>query len=129
MRARYCLIVPALLLGYVSARAEWVSYQRHAEAEEFYASTPVSRDNGRISVWTLTDYLTPITTLEGTEVLSEKVLTTVDCASKKAGSEKVIRYAGKKGQGDVVSAMETRLRMTSVRAGSADALLIEQLCR
>ena len=111
------------------AHADWVAYQRHAEAEEFHEATPVSREQGRIKLWTLTDYLKPITTLEGNEVSSEKVLTTVDCESKKMGSEQVIRYAGKQAQGTVVSAMETKLRLASVRNGSADAILLEKLCR
>ena len=122
-------LIPLLGFACLSAQAEWVSYQRHAEAEEFHEATPVRREQGRITVWTLTDYFKPITTLEGTEVSSEKVLTTIDCAAKKMGSEQVIRYAGNKAQGDVVSAMETSLRLTSVRAGSADAVLLEKVCR
>jgi hypothetical protein len=123
------LLVSALVLTCVSARAEWIAYQRHAEAEEFHEATPVVREQGRIKVWTLTDYLKPITTLEGNEVSSEKVLTTIDCDSKKMGSEQVIRYAGKQAQGAVVSAMETKLRLASVRSGSTDAVLLEKLCR
>ncbi len=123
------LLVSALALTCVSARAEWITYQRHAEAEEFHEATPVSREQGRIKLWTLTDYRKPITTLEGNEVSSEKVLTTIDCDSKKMGSEQVIRYAGKQAQGTVVSAMETKLRLTLVRSGSADAVLLEKLCR
>lgn len=122
-------LVSVLGLVCLSAHAEWLVYQRHAEAEELYEATAISREQGRITLWTLTDYVKPITTLEGAEVLSEKILTTVDCAAKKMGSEKVIRYAGKKAQGDVVSAMETALRLTSVRAGSADAALLDKLCR
>jgi hypothetical protein len=123
------LLASALALACVSVRAEWVAYQRHAEAEEFHEATPVSREQRRIKLWTLTDYLKPITTLEGNEVSSEKVLTTIDCESKKMGSEQVIRYAGKQAQGAVVSAMETKLRLASVRNGSADAVLLEKLCR
>jgi len=123
------LLASALALACVSVRAEWVAYQRHAEAEDFHQATPVSREQGRIKLWTLTDYLKPITTLEGNEVSSEKVLTTIDCGSKKMGSEQVIRYASKQAQGAVVSAMETKLRLASVRAGSADAVLLEKLCR
>jgi hypothetical protein len=123
------LLALALVFECVSAHAEWIAYQRHAEAEEFHESTPVSREQGRIKLWTLTDYLKPITTLEGNEVSSEKVLTTVDCESKKMGSEQVIRYAGKQAQGTVVSAMETKLRLALVRNGSADAVLLEKLCR
>ncbi|MCE2860238.1 MAG: hypothetical protein LW731_10385 [Oxalobacteraceae bacterium] len=123
------LLASALVFTCVSARAEWVAYQRHAEAEEFHEATPVSREQGRITLWTLTDYLKPITTLEGNEVSSEKVLTTIDCESKKMGSEQVIRYAGKQAQGTVVNAMETKLRLASVRTGSTDAVLLEKLCR
>ena len=123
------LLVSALVLTCVSARAEWIAYQRHAEAEEFHEATPVSREQGRIKLWTLTDYLKPITTLEGNEVSSDKVLTTIDCENKKMGSEQVIRYAGKQAKGTVVSAMETKLRLASVRGGSTDAVLLEKLCR
>ena len=123
------LLASALVLTCVSAIAEWITYQRHAEAEEFHEATPVSREQGRIKLWTLTDYLKPITTLEGNEVSSEKVLTTLDCENKKMGSEQVIRYAGKQAKGTVVSAMETKLRLASVRNGSADAVLLEKLCR
>jgi hypothetical protein len=123
------LLASALVLACIPAHAEWVAYQRHAEAEEFHEATPVSREQGRIKLWTLTDYLKPITTLEGNEVSSEKVLTTIDCESKKMGSEQVIRYAGKQAQGAVVSAMETKLRLASVRNDSTDAVLLEKLCR
>lgn len=123
------LLVSALVVTCVSARAEWIAYQRHAEAEEFHEATPLSREQGRIKLWTLTDYLKPITTLEGNEVSSDKVLTTIDCENKKMGSEQVIRYAGKQAQGAVVSAMETKLRLASVRNGSTDAVLLEKLCR
>jgi hypothetical protein len=123
------LLVSALVVTCVSARAEWVAYQRHAEAEEFHEATPVSREQGRIKLWTLTDYLKPITTLEGNEVSSDKVLTTIDCENKKMGSEQVIRYAGKQAKGAVVSEMETKLRLASVRNGSTDAVLLEKLCR
>ncbi len=123
------LLALALVFACVSAHAEWIAYQRHAEAEEFHEATPLSREQGRIKLWTLTDYLKPITTLEGNEVSSEKVLTTIDCTSKKMGSEQVIRYAGKQAQGTVVSAMETKLRLASVRNGSTDAVLLEKLCQ
>lgn len=123
------LLVSALVVTCVSARAEWIAYQRHAEAEEFHEATPLSREQGRIKLWTLTDYLKPITTLEGNEVSSDKVLTTIDCENKKMGSEQVIRYAGKQAQGAVVSAMETKLRLASVRNGSTDEVLLEKLCR
>jgi hypothetical protein len=123
------LLASALVFACVSAHAEWVAYQRHAEAEEFHEAIPLRREQGRIKLWTLTDYLKPITTLEGNEVSSEKVLTTIDCTSKKMGSEQVIRYAGKQAQGTVVSAMETKLRLASVRGGSTDAVLLEKLCR
>jgi hypothetical protein len=120
-----------LMLGLCSlpAQAEWVRYHRHVEADELYEATMLVREGERIRLWTLTDYVKPITTLEGVDVLSEKSLTTLDCAAKKMGSTQVIRYAGRRAQGAIISAMETPLRLVSVRAGSADAILFEKLCR
>ena len=126
---KFFFLTLMLTCACLSARAEWITYQRHAEAAELHEATPVRRDQGRLTLWTLTDYVKPITTLEGTEVASEKSLTTIDCTTKKMGSEQVIRYAGKQAQGNIVSAMETSLRLTSVRAGSADAVLLEKWCR
>ena len=124
-------IISALLTLLVcdSVCAEWVNYHRSPEADEFFDPAFVVNEKGTIKFWALSNYATPITTLEGKELLSEKSLTTIDCGTRKTGTEKVVRYAGNNAQGAVVGSMETALRMTSVRPDSADQALIEKLCR
>ena len=121
------LILLALLAS-VTAHAEWVSYQRGPEADELYESKPLSRDGDVVKLWTLTNFAKPMTSLEGKDYQSEKMLTTIDCAKRKMGAEQVVRHAGKNGQGDVVSSMETPLRLVSVKSGSADEALLAKLC-
>ncbi len=116
------------LLASVTAQAEWISYQHGAEADELYESKPVSRDGDVIKLWTLTNFAKTMTSLEGKDYQSERMLTTVDCAKKKMGAEQVIRHAGKSGHGEVVSAMETPLRLVSVKPGSTDDALLAKLC-
>lgn len=116
------------LLMSLPACAEWVSYQRNADAEEFFDSSSVKRELGKIQLWTLTNYVAPITSLEGQELYSEKSWTTIDCGANKIGVEKMTKHAEKNGQGSLVGTMETTLRMTTVRVGSADQDLIAKLC-
>lgn len=117
------------LLMCLPAYADWVSYQRNADAEEFFDSTSVKREQGKIQLWTLTNYAAPITSLEGQELYSEKSWTTIDCGANKIGVEKMTKHADKNGQGALVGTMETTLRMTKVRADSADQVLIAKLCQ
>lgn len=117
------------LLMSLPACAEWVSYQRNADTEEFYDSTSIKREQEKIQLWTLTNYTAPITSLEGQELFSEKSWTTIDCGANKIGVEKMTKHAEKNGQGALVGTMETTLRMTKVRAGSADQGLIAMLCK
>ena len=124
------LLVAVLALSCsLPAFAEWVSYQRNADNEELYDTQFVSRNAGTITLWTLTEYAQPITNLEGQELLSEKFLTTVDCSARKVGSEKVMKYTGRRGDGKLISTMDTTLRLTSVRKGSSDEVLLERVCR
>ena len=118
-----------LLSGAVPASAEWVLYQRTPETDELFDAKFVSRDGKTIQLWTLTNYPSPVTNLEGKQLLSEKALTTVDCEARKSGSEKVMKYSRKNGEGDVVGAMETALRLISVRKDSSDELLLAKLCQ
>lgn len=111
------------------ACAEWVSYQRNADTEEFFDSSSVKRDQGKIQLWTLTNYAAPITSLEGQELFSEKSWTTIDCGANKIGVEKMTKHAEKNGQGALVGTMETTLRMTKVRTDSTDQELIARLCK
>ncbi len=120
----------ALVLTSVSpAHAAWVAYQKRADADELYENVFVANEQGRVKLWTLTNFAKPLTSLEGKDYASEKTLTTIDCASRKAGAEQVLRYAGKDGQGALVGDMQTPLRLTSVKAGSTDDELIKALCK
>ena len=119
----------SLLSTCFAAHAEWKSYAKNTEAEEFFDSAFISKESGKIKLWTLSNYAAPLTTLEGKEILSEKSLTTLDCSAQKIGAEKIIKYEKKTAQGAVVSEMETALRMSSIRPGSADQVLKEKLCR
>jgi hypothetical protein len=112
-----------------TARAEWISYQRNADTDELVEAQAVSREGSRVKIWTLTNYGKPMTTIEGQAYASEKMLTTVDCASRKAGAEQVLRYSDANAAGEVVSSMETPLRLLSVKAGSTDDALLNRVCR
>lgn len=113
----------------VPAHAEWISYQRNGDIDELLDSQPLGRDGSRVKVWTLTNYAKPMTTLEGQDYSSEKMLTTVDCVSRKAGAEQVIRYSASHAAGDVISSMDTPLRLVAVKAGSTEDALLAQVCR
>ena len=122
------LILLAAMASF-NAHAEWVSYQRSTDADELYDSKFVSRDASMVKLWTMTNYAKPMTTLEGKDYQSEKMLTTIDCAARKMGAEQVVRFAGRDGQGDLISQMESPLRMMSVKSGSTDEALIARVCR
>ncbi len=111
------------------AHAAWVSYQKRADADELYDSAFLSNEQGRVKLWTLTNFAKPLTSLEAKEYASEKTLTTIDCASRKVGAEQVVRYTGKDGQGAVVGDMQTPLRLTAVRPGSTDEELVSKICQ
>lgn len=123
-----CAAVMALAVA-APVHAGWVSYQKRADADELYDSALLSNEQGRVKLWTLTNFAKPLTSLEAKEYASEKTLTTIDCASRKAGAEQVIRYTGKDGKGDVIGDMQTPLRLTSVRPDSTDEALIRALCK
>lgn len=116
------------LAGSLPAQAEWISYQRTADVDELREREPFGRDGSRLKIWTLTNYARPMTTLEGQEYLSEKMLTTVDCAAGRAGAEQVLRYSGLNAEGEVISSMETPLRLVAVKAGSSEDALLHALC-
>jgi hypothetical protein len=118
-----------LLVATMPASAEWVLYQRTAETDELFDAKFVSHNGKTIQLWTLTNYPSPVTNLEGKQLLSEKALTTVDCEARKSGSEKVMKYSRKNAEGDLVGSMETALRLISVRKGSSDEFLLAKLCQ
>lgn len=123
------LIAACALLLSKPVWADWISYQRNANNEEYFDQPFLSREGSVIKLWTLTDHQQPITSLEGRELLSEKFLTTVDCQTRKVGSEKVMKYTGRRADGELISTMDTALRMTSVRKGSSDDVLLDRVCR
>lgn len=110
------------------ASAEWIIYQRQADVEELFDPAFVGREQSRIRLWTLTNYRTPMTSLEAKQYASEKVLTTIDCAARKSGAEQVIRYSGTHAEGEMVGTMDTPLRLTPVRPGSSDEVLLDRIC-
>ncbi len=123
------ILLTLAIVASLPAHAEWISYQRSSDTDELVDAQPVSQDGGRLKIWTLTNYTKPMTTLEGQDYLSEKMLTTVDCAARKVGAEQVIRYGAVNAGDDVISAMETPLRLVKVKAGSTEDALVAQLCR
>ncbi len=124
----FMLVIAAGALS-ATAQAEWISYQRNADTDELVEAQTVSSEGSRVKIWTLTNYRQPMSTIEGQAYASEKMLTTVDCASRKAGAEQVLRYSEANAAGEVVSAMETPLRLLSVKAGSTDDALLNRVCR
>ena len=123
-------LVSVVILSFaLPASAEWVMYQRSADVDEFYDATLISKAGSVIKLWTLTNYPSPVTNLEGKQLLSEKALTTVDCDTRKSGSEKVLKYSRKNAEGDLVSSMDTSLRLVPVRKGSSDELMVQKLCQ
>ena len=123
------LVCVVMLAAAMPASAEWVLYQRSSETDEFYDAKFVSHTARQLKLWTLTNYPGPVTNLEGKQLLSEKALTTIDCDTRKAGSEQVLKYSRKNAEGELVGSMETALRLISVRKGSSDELLLEKLCK
>ncbi len=123
------LVCVVMLAAAMPASAEWVLYQRSTETDEFYDAKFVSYTARQLKLWTLTNYPNPVTNLEGKQLLSEKALTTIDCETRKSGSEQVLKYSRKNAEGELVGSMETALRLISVRKGSSDELLLEKLCK
>jgi hypothetical protein len=123
------LFILLVALSCLPVHAAWVSYQRSADTDDLYDNQFVSRNGARLKLWTLTSFSKPITTLEGKDYQSEKMLTTIDCAARKMGVEQVVRLTGQQAHGEVVSVMESPLRMVAVKAGSVDETLLERVCR
>ncbi len=123
------LFLMLAIVASVSAHAEWISYQRSGNIDELVDLQAVSQEGAQLKIWTLTNFATPMTTLEGQDYASEKMLTTVDCGQRKVGAEKVIRYAGTDAGGEVISSMETPLRLVATKAGSAEEALLARVCR
>ncbi len=129
MKALLILMAALACLNARETRAEWVSYQRSPDTDELYDTHVVSRDGSLVKLWTMTNFVRPMTTLEGRDYQSEKMLTTIDCARRKAGAETVVRLSGRNAAGDEVSTMASPLRLVAIRSGSSDEALFERVCR
>ena len=67
---RGLMLLSALLIT-LPVRAEWVSYLRTDSTEELYDPAFLNAEQGRVTLWTLTNYAKPMTSLEGQEFSSE----------------------------------------------------------
>ena len=109
------------------ARAQWLWLTTDAQAQYFIAQDQ-QREGERISVWRLSNFVKPLTNLEGKEVLSEKTKAMLDCQSGKLATSEMTRFSGLNGQGEVMNHYETPLRFTRIATDSVDALLVKMLC-
>jgi len=115
------------LLCSLPAHAQWQLLASDAQGQFFYDAT-VQREGEQVNVWRMTDFAQPLTNLEGKEVRSEKLRTTIDCSQAKLAYSQVTRYAGAQATGDVMNHYETPLRFTRIAPNSVDALLMQKVC-
>ena len=111
----------------VPANAQWQLLSTEAQAQ-YFISEDIQREGDRISLWRLSNFVKPLTNLEGKDVLSEKTRTTLDCSASKLANSEVTRFAGSNGQGEVMNHYETPLRFTRIAPDSVDALLLQKVC-
>ena len=123
------LMAAALLACSLPAAAAWTAYSQSAAASEFYDGATIEKKGTTVKVWAMTNHTSALTNLEGKELLSEKSLTTIDCSNKKIGAEIVMTFAGRDTTGSRLGNMETPLRMTAIKPGSADGALMNAVCQ
>ena len=123
------LLAAALLACSLPAVAAWTAYTQTPATSEFYDGATIEKRGATVKVWTMTNHTSALTNLEGKELLSEKSLTTIDCSNKKIGAEVVMTFAGRDTSSTRLGNMETPLRMTAIKAGSADDALMHTVCR
>ena len=117
----------ACALWCVPASAQWQLLSTDAQAQ-YFIGEDVQREGDRISLWRLSNFVKPLTNLEGKEVLSEKTRTTLDCQAGKLANSEVTRFAGLNGQGEVMNHYETPLRFTRIAPDGVDAVLMQKVC-
>ena len=125
---KHIFLASILLAASVPAAAAWTSYAQTATTTELYDTASIVRSGATVKVWALTNHVTPLTNLEGKELLSEKSLNLINCADKKIGAEAVLTYAGRDLTGTEVGRMETPARLTPIKAGSPDETLMRAVC-
>lgn len=126
---KFMLMTVLLAACSCPALAAWIPYLQTATADEFFDDATVMKSAGKVKLWTLTNHTTALTNLEGKQLLSEKSLTTIDCATKTIGAEVVMTFSGKDATGTTLGNMETPLRMTSIKPSSADDALLKVTCQ
>jgi len=117
----------ACALWCVPASAQWQLLSTDAQAQ-YFISEDIQSEGDRISLWRLSNFVKPLTNLEGKDVLSEKTRTTLDCSAGKLANSEVTRFAGSNGQGEVMNHYETPLRFTRIAPDGVDAVLMQKLC-
>jgi hypothetical protein len=115
------------LLCSLPSHAQWQLLASDSQGHFFYEAA-VQREGEQVNVWRMTDFTQPLTNLEGKEVRSEKLRTTIDCRQAKLADSQVTRYAGMQATGEVMNHYETPLRFTRIAPGSVDALLMQKVC-
>ena len=127
---RACVGFASIVFGSLSslpAHAQWQLLSSDSQGHFFYDAA-VQREGEQVNLWRMTDFAEPLTNLEGKEVRSEKLRTTIDCRQAKLADSQVTRYAGVQETGEVMNHYETPLRFTRIAPGSVDALLMQKVC-
>jgi len=121
------VLCSACALWCVPASAQWQLLSTDAQAQ-YFISEDIQSEGDRISLWRLSNFVKPLTNLEGKDVLSEKTRTTLDCLAGKLANSEVTRFAGLNGQGEVMNHYETPLRFTRIAPDGVDAVLVQKVC-
>lgn len=122
-----CLVFALTAASSMSIHAEWRLLVNTADSAHYY-DEQLQKDHEQVSFWRMTDFVKPLTNLEGQEVMSEKTRTTVDCKAGKLANSQVTRYAKAGAKGDVMNHYETPLRFTRIANDGVDAVLFKQIC-
>ena len=123
------ILLAAGFLACSPAFAAWAVYNHTSTTSDFLDDATLTKTGTTVKVWAMTNHESALTNLEGKELLSEKSLTTVDCATKKVGAEIVMTFAGKNTTGAMLGNMETPLRLTPIKPDTADEALMKVVCR
>ena len=127
---RACVGFASIVVGWLCslpAHAQWQLLASDSHGHFFYDAA-VQREGEQVNLWRMTDFTQSLTNLEGKEVRSEKLRTTIDCRQAKLADSQVTRYAGMQATGEVMNHYETPLRFTRIAPGSVDALLMQKVC-
>ena len=127
---RACVGFASIVVGWLCSLPAYAQWQLLASDSQghFFYDAAVQREGEQVNLWRMTDFTQPLTNLEGKEVRSEKLRTTIDCRQAKLADSQVTRYAGVQATGEVRNHYETTLRFTRIAPGSVDALLMQKVC-